>query len=198
MNWPSAGSPSFLAWLTAGLKYTRSRSSFCACWNTGSLAAVFQSAVNVGSSPECDEEPLTFFSAGRYFARTLPGLRCAYRVTRSSMSPVPEQKPMIPAVYPRPSWMSWMYLYCAFQFSEEFSALETSSIAISFFFGSVRSAWVPPAADTDGAALRLAAGLGLVDGDPDGSSSGSGESSSAGSVIEVEVSCGCGAAALPK
>src|SRR5947207_13802263 len=68
------------------------------------------------------------------------------------MSPVPEQKPMIPAVYPRPSLMSSMYLYCAFQFSEEFSALETSSIAISFLRGSVRS--------TRGTA-RL--GLGLVD-----------------------------------
>src|SRR5256714_5091602 len=45
---------------------------------------------------------------------------------------------MIPAVYPRPSPMSWMYLYCAFQSSEEFSALDTSSIAISFLRGSAR------------------------------------------------------------
>src|SRR4051794_30350203 len=55
------------------------------------------------------------------------------------MSPVPEQKPMMPAVYPRPSPMSSMYLYCAFQSSEEFSALETSFIAISFFAGAERS-----------------------------------------------------------
>src|SRR2546430_12667197 len=55
------------------------------------------------------------------------------------MSLVPEQNPMIPPVYPRPSLMSSMYLYCAFQLSEEFSALETSSIAISFLRGSVRS-----------------------------------------------------------
>src|SRR5258705_7371313 len=55
------------------------------------------------------------------------------------MSPVPEQKPMIPAVYPRPSPMSSMYLYCAFQSSEEFSAEDTSCIAMSFLRGSVRS-----------------------------------------------------------
>src|SRR3954470_2161186 len=35
--------------------------------------------------------------------------------------------------------MSSMYLYCAFQSSEEFSALETSFIAISFFAGAERS-----------------------------------------------------------
>lgn len=34
--------------------------------------------------------------------------------------------------------MSSMYLYCAFQSSEEFSALETSFMAISFFAGSSR------------------------------------------------------------
>ena len=32
--------------------------------------------------------------------------------------------------------MSSMYLYCAFQSSEEFSALETSCMAMSFFAGS--------------------------------------------------------------
>lgn len=32
--------------------------------------------------------------------------------------------------------MSSMYLYCAFQSSEEFSALETIFMAISFFAGS--------------------------------------------------------------
>jgi hypothetical protein len=52
------------------------------------------------------------------------------------MSPVPEQNPMMPAVYPRPSPMSSMYGYCASQSSEEFSALETSRIAIRFFAGS--------------------------------------------------------------
>jgi hypothetical protein len=36
--------------------------------------------------------------------------------------------------------MSSMYLYCAFQSSEEFSALETSFMAISFFAGSSRPA----------------------------------------------------------
>src|SRR6185369_15219729 len=88
------------------------------------------------------------------------------------MSPVPEQKPMIPAVYPRPSPMSSMYLYCAFQLSEEFSALETSSIAISFFFGSVRStrafagtAGVRDGAGADGEAEPDGA---PVDGDADG------------------------------
>src|SRR5215470_12125855 len=35
--------------------------------------------------------------------------------------------------------MSWMYLYWAFQSSEEFSALETNSIAISFLSGADRS-----------------------------------------------------------
>ena len=35
--------------------------------------------------------------------------------------------------------MSSMYLYCAFQSSEEFSALDTSCIAMSFLRGSVRS-----------------------------------------------------------
>ena len=65
------------------------------------------------------------------------------------MSPVPEQNPTIPAVYPRPSWMSSMYLYCARQSSEEFSALETSSLAISFMRGSVRFSRVAaPAAST--------------------------------------------------
>src|SRR4051794_11045391 len=34
--------------------------------------------------------------------------------------------------------MSSMYLYCAFQSSEEFSALDTSFMAISFFAGSSR------------------------------------------------------------
>src|SRR5947207_13183770 len=76
------------------------------------------------------------------------------------MSPVPEQKPMIPAVYPRPSPMSSMYLYCAFQFSEEFSALETSSIAISFFTGSLRS--LPPGL------VGLVLGVGDLDGLVDG------------------------------
>jgi len=50
----------------------------------------------------------------------------------------PEQNPMMPAVYPRPSSMSSMYLYCAFQSSDEFSALQTICIAISFFAGSSR------------------------------------------------------------
>jgi hypothetical protein len=178
------------------VKYTRSRSSFCACWNTGSLAAVFQSAVKVGSRPVCDELPSTFFNAGRYFASTLPGLRCVYRVTSSSMSPVPEQKPMIPAVYPRPSWMSWMYLYCAFQFSEEFSALETSSIAISFFPGSSRFLCAPAG---DGAAGCVADGLGFRLGEPLGLSSGSGPLSSLSSDAETPgLSCGCAAPALRK
>src|SRR5262249_10039715 len=67
---------------------------------------------------------------------------CVYSSTSSSMSPVPEQKPMMPAVYPRPSPMSSMYLYCAFQSSEEFSAEDTNCMAMSFLRGSVRS--VPP------------------------------------------------------
>src|SRR3954463_15855749 len=74
------------------------------------------------------------------------------------MSPVPEQKPMIPAVYPRPSPMSSMYLYCAFQSSEEFSALETSSIAISFLRGSLRS--TPPPVGGLGAVVVGAGGGG--------------------------------------
>src|SRR5262249_27444554 len=132
-------------------------------WKTESLAAVFQSLVKLGSRPLCEEVPLTFRRAGRYFARTLPGLRCAYSSTRSSMSPVPEQKPMMPAGYPRPSGMSSMYEYCAFQFREEFSALETSSIAISFMRGSVRSNRVAAPADsittngTDAASVPAAA-----------------------------------------
>src|SRR5205085_288976 len=57
--------------------------------------------------------------------------------------------------YPRPSLMSSMYLYCDFQSSEEFSALETSSIAISFLRALNRS--------TDAAAAALApAALGVV------------------------------------
>src|SRR5689334_23184097 len=55
------------------------------------------------------------------------------------MSPVPEQKPMIPPVYPRPSPMASTYLYCARQSSDEFSLLDTSCIAMSFLRGSNRS-----------------------------------------------------------
>src|SRR3954454_1775886 len=73
------------------------------------------------------------------------------------MSPVPEQNPMMPAVYPRPSPMSSMYLYCAFQSSDEFSALETSFIAISFFAGAERS----PVASTD--ALFAVSGSGAAE-----------------------------------
>src|SRR5947209_19780407 len=78
--------------------------------------------------------------------------------------------------------MSSMYRYCAFQFSEEFSALETSSIAISFLRGSVRSACPETgtgAAElgrTDGFALALA--LGLADGSVLSAGSGSSWSSS--------------------
>src|SRR5690349_9132139 len=43
--------------------------------------------------------------------------------------------------------MSSMYLYCAFQSRVEFSALDTSCIAMSFLRGSVRS--TAAAADTD-------------------------------------------------
>src|SRR4051794_8365266 len=71
---------------------------------------------------------------------------------------------MIPAVYPRPSSMSSMYLYCAFQFSEEFSALETSSIAISFFRGSVRSTRLTGRLG-DAFALRLGLALGATPAD---------------------------------
>src|SRR2546430_6427769 len=89
------------------------------------------------------------------------------------MSPVPEQNPMIPAVYPRPSLMSSMYLYCAFQSSDEFSALDTISFAISFLRGSVRS--TPPGlGDVDGLTLGDALGEaeGEADGDVDGLSLG--------------------------
>lgn len=54
--------------------------------------------------------------------------------------------------------MSSMYLYCAFQFSEEFSALETICMAMSFFTGS--SSPTAAAADTSaeaGAAVGAAA-----------------------------------------
>ena len=94
--------------VTAGWKYIRSRSSSCAFWNTGSAAAAVQSAVKPGSSPACESDPSTVRSAGRYFASLLSGLRRVYSVTRASMSEVPEQKPTIPAVYPRPSPMSSM------------------------------------------------------------------------------------------
>src|SRR5690348_7335713 len=160
MNWPRAYRPSALAWFTDGLKYTRSRSSFWACWKAGSLAAVFQSDGKFGSSPACESVPLTLRSAGRYFASTLPGTREVYSLTSSSMSPVPEQKPMIPAVYPRPSPMSSMYLYWAFQSSEEFSALDTSCIAMSFLCASNRSTC--PFCDGDGDADGVVAlGVGV-------------------------------------
>src|SRR6266536_1750785 len=56
--------------------------------------------------------------------------------------------------------MSSMYRYCAFQFSEEFSALETSSIAISFFTGSLRSLCEPGCVgEGDG---LVGVGVGLV------------------------------------
>src|SRR5690242_3706016 len=76
------------------------------------------------------------------------------------MSPVPEQNPMMPAVYPRPSPMSSMYLYWAFQSSEEFSALETSFIAISFFAGADRS---PTARAVALVALFAARGAGAAE-----------------------------------
>src|SRR5258705_3162239 len=80
------------------------------------------------------------------------------------MSPVPEQKPMIPAVYPRPSPMSSMYLYCAFQSSEEFSAEDTSCIAMSFLRGSNRSL---PEGEDVGLLVGEALADALLDGDAD-------------------------------
>src|SRR5689334_1925908 len=53
--------------------------------------------------------------------------------------------------------MSSMYLYCAFQSSDEFSALETSYIAISFLAGAERS----PVASTD--ALFAVSGAGAAE-----------------------------------
>ena len=44
---------------------------------------------------------MTLRNAGRYLASTLPGLVAVYRFTNASMSLVPEQKSMIPAVCPR-------------------------------------------------------------------------------------------------
>jgi hypothetical protein len=61
--------------------------------------------------------------------------------------------------------MSSMYLYYAFQSSEEFSALETSSIAYSFLRGSVRSGCPPPVGEVEGDA----------DGDFDGAADADGE-----------------------
>lgn len=92
--------------------------------------------MNCFPSPVCASLPSTARSAGRNRSSGLPGRAFAYRSTTSVMSPVPEQNPMMPAVYPRPSSMSSMYGYCASQSNEEFSALETSRIAIRFFAGS--------------------------------------------------------------
>ncbi|GAA4988986.1 hypothetical protein GCM10023257_31360 [Streptomyces hyderabadensis] len=50
-----------------------------------------------------------------------------------------------------------MYRYCAFQSSEEFSALDTSCMAISFFAGSSR-----PVARADRAAAREGVSRGTV------------------------------------
>jgi hypothetical protein len=54
--------------------------------------------VNGFPSPSCEAEPLTLRSAGRNSASALPGSAAVYRSTTFSMSPVPEQKPTIPAV----------------------------------------------------------------------------------------------------
>src|SRR5689334_24677857 len=53
--------------------------------------------------------------------------------------------------------MSSMYAYCAFQSSEEFSALDTSCIAMSFLCGSAR-----PAPEPAGAVVGVPVGFGVA------------------------------------
>lgn len=53
--------------------------------------------------------------------------------------------------------MSSMYLYCAFQFSEEFSALETICMAMSFFTGSSSPTAAADTCAEAGAAVGAAA-----------------------------------------
>src|ERR1043165_9754786 len=72
--------------------------------------------------------------------------------------------------------MSSMYLYCAFQSSDEFSALETSSIAISFLRGSVRSTCPPDDGEVGGVVVGgVVVGGSVVGGSSVGDAVGSGE-----------------------
>ncbi len=92
----------------------------------------------IGLSPSpCRRRRSTRTGPARQPVRlALPDRRSEGDPVASSRPPVPEQNPMTSAVYPRPPRMSSVHSCCAFQSSEEFSALDTSCTALSFFAGS--------------------------------------------------------------